>query len=86
MNAARGIEGRIRLAAVLILVGLAIEAITLRVLHPLSFIAFASERRSWPSFARSPCCEPMSKIAFAYRRERLPVTISGPPCGRSARW
>jgi len=42
VNAARGIEGRIRLAALLILVGLAIEAITLRVLHPLSFIAFAS--------------------------------------------
>ena len=37
----RTIERRIRIAAVLILVGLIIEAVTLRILHPLSFIAFA---------------------------------------------
>jgi hypothetical protein len=41
MNA-RPIERWVRRAAILILVGLAIEAITLRILHPLSFMAFAT--------------------------------------------
>ena len=36
------VERRIRLAAILVLLGLAIEAVTLSVLHPLSFVAFAS--------------------------------------------
>jgi hypothetical protein len=36
------VERRIRVAAILVLLGLAIEAITLWVLHPLSFVAFAS--------------------------------------------
>ena len=37
----RTIERRIRLAALLVLAGLIIEAVTLKILHPLSFIAFA---------------------------------------------
>ena len=41
MNPVPGIERRIRLAAVLILLGLIVEAVTLRVLHPLSFVIFA---------------------------------------------
>ena len=36
------VERRVRLAAILVLLGLAIEAVTLSVLHPLSFVAFAS--------------------------------------------
>lgn len=35
------VEGRIRFAAFLILLGLVVEAVTLNILHPLSFIAFA---------------------------------------------
>jgi hypothetical protein len=35
------IENRIRFAAVLTLLGLIVEAVTLNILHPLSFIAFA---------------------------------------------
>ena len=42
MMPARAIEGRIRLSALLLLLGLAVEAVTLSILHPLSFIAFAS--------------------------------------------
>jgi hypothetical protein len=42
MSAGNPIEGRIRLAAILLLAGLAVEAMTLNVLHPLSFILFAS--------------------------------------------
>ena len=38
----RPIEKWIRRAALLILAGLAIEALTLRILHPLSFMAFAT--------------------------------------------
>jgi hypothetical protein len=37
----RPVERRIRVAAVLILIGLLIEAATLRILHPISFIVFA---------------------------------------------
>jgi hypothetical protein len=36
------IEGRIRVAALLVLAGMAIEAVTLNVLHPLSFVVFAA--------------------------------------------
>ena len=39
---ARPIERWVRRAAILILAGLAIEAITLRILHPLSFMLFAT--------------------------------------------
>ena len=42
MIPARTIEGRIRLAALLLVLGVAVEAITLSILHPLAFIAFAS--------------------------------------------
>ena len=42
MNALLPIERRIRLAAALVLVGIAIEAVSLRILHPLSFVAFAA--------------------------------------------
>jgi hypothetical protein len=42
MMPVRTIEGRIRLAALLLLLGLAVEAVTLSILHPLAFIAFAS--------------------------------------------
>ena len=42
MMPARAIEGRIRLSALLLLLGLVVEAVTLSILHPLSFIAFAS--------------------------------------------
>jgi hypothetical protein len=35
------IERRIRLAALLVLVGLVIEAVTLNILHPISFLVFA---------------------------------------------
>lgn len=41
MMPARAIEGRIRLSALLVLLGLGVEAVTLSILHPLSFIAFA---------------------------------------------
>ena len=36
------IERRIRVAAGLVLVGIVIEAVTLRILHPLSFVLFAA--------------------------------------------
>ena len=42
MNALLPIERRIRLAAALVLGGIAIEAVSLGILHPLSFIAFAA--------------------------------------------
>lgn len=42
MNHARTIESRIRLAALLVLAGLVVEAVTLHVLHPLSFVTFAA--------------------------------------------
>jgi hypothetical protein len=42
MSGNRTIESRIRLAAALSLLGLAVEAVTLNILHPLSFIVFAS--------------------------------------------
>jgi hypothetical protein len=42
MIPARSIEGRIRLASVLLLLGMAVEAVTLSLLHPLAFVAFAS--------------------------------------------
>ena len=42
MRGKRPIEGRIRLAAFLCLLGLAVEAVTLNILHPISFIVFAS--------------------------------------------
>ncbi len=42
MMPAPTIQGRIRLSAALLLLGLVVEAITLSILHPLSFIAFAS--------------------------------------------
>ena len=42
MMSARTIEGRIRLAALLLVAGVAVEAVTLSILHPLAFIAFAS--------------------------------------------
>jgi hypothetical protein len=35
------IERRIRLAALLVLAGLVLEFVTLNILHPLSFVAFA---------------------------------------------
>jgi uncharacterized Tic20 family protein len=35
------IEGRIRVAALLVLAGLVLEAVTLNILHPLSFVVFA---------------------------------------------
>lgn len=38
----RPIERWIRRAAILLLVGLAIETVTLRILHPLSFMTFAT--------------------------------------------
>ena len=38
----RPIERWIRRAAIVLLAGLAIEAITLRILHPLSFMTFAT--------------------------------------------
>lgn len=36
------IERRIRLAAALVLLGIAIEAVSLMILHPLSFVVFAA--------------------------------------------
>jgi hypothetical protein len=42
MMPSRAIESRIRLSALLLLLGLLVEAVTLSILHPLSFIAFAS--------------------------------------------
>jgi hypothetical protein len=42
MIPATAIERRIRLSAALLLLGLLVEAVTLSILHPLSFIAFAS--------------------------------------------
>ena len=36
------VEGRIRIAALLVLLGLVIEGVTLSILHPLSFVTFAS--------------------------------------------
>lgn len=36
------IERRIRIAALVSLLGLVVEAVTLNILHPLSFIVFAS--------------------------------------------
>jgi hypothetical protein len=36
------LEQRIRVAALLVLAGLVIEGVTLSILHPLSFVAFAS--------------------------------------------
>jgi len=41
MSGRRSVENRIRVAAVLCLLGLAVEAVTLNILHPLSFIVFA---------------------------------------------
>jgi hypothetical protein len=35
------IEGRIRMAALLVLAGLVLETVTLNILHPLSFVVFA---------------------------------------------
>lgn len=35
-------ERRIRVAALLVLLGLIVEAVTLRILHPLSFVVFLS--------------------------------------------
>lgn len=42
MNHLRTIENRIRLAALLVLAGLVVEAVTLNILHPLSFVMFAA--------------------------------------------
>ncbi len=42
MKQPRSIDGRIRLAAALCLLGLIVEAVTLNLLHPLSFVAFAT--------------------------------------------
>ena len=42
MSAALPIERRIRVASALVLVGIAIEAVSLRILHPLSFVVFAA--------------------------------------------
>ena len=42
MMPSRTIETRIRIAALLLLLGVVIEAVTLSVLHPLAFIAFSS--------------------------------------------
>jgi hypothetical protein len=42
MIPSRTIEGRIRVAALLLLAGVAVEAVTLSILHPLAFVAFAS--------------------------------------------
>jgi len=42
MTALLPIERRIRVAAGLVLVGIVIEAVTLRILHPLSFVLFAA--------------------------------------------
>jgi hypothetical protein len=42
MTALLPIERRIRVAAALVLVGIVIEAVTLRILHPLSFVLFAA--------------------------------------------
>lgn len=42
MNAMLPIERRIRIAAALVLAGLVIEAVSLRILHPLSFVVFAA--------------------------------------------
>jgi len=42
VNALLPIERRIRLAAALVLLGIAIEAVSLRILHPLSFVVFAA--------------------------------------------
>lgn len=42
MKQPRSIDGRIRLAAALCLLGLAVEAVTLNLLHPLAFVAFAT--------------------------------------------
>ena len=42
MTGKRPVEGRIRVAALLTLLGLVVEAVTLNILHPLSFIVFAS--------------------------------------------
>ena len=36
------LERRIRLAALLVLLGLVVEGVTLTILHPLSFVTFAS--------------------------------------------
>jgi hypothetical protein len=41
MNPNPRIERRIRLAALLVLAGLVVEAVTLNILHPLSFVFFA---------------------------------------------
>ncbi len=41
MTGRRPVEGRIRFAAFLCLLGLVVEAVTLNILHPLSFIVFA---------------------------------------------
>ena len=42
MMPSRAVERRIRLSAFLLLLGLGVEAVTLSILHPLSFIAFAT--------------------------------------------
>ena len=42
MNALLPIERRIRLAATLVLLGIVLEAVSLRILHPLSFVVFAA--------------------------------------------
>ena len=42
MSTGLPIERRIRLASALVLAGIAIEAVSLRILHPLSFVAFAA--------------------------------------------
>lgn len=41
MTDRRPTEGRIRFAAILSLLGIAVEAVTLNILHPLSFVVFA---------------------------------------------
>ena len=42
MTALLPIERRIRVAAALVLAGIVIEAVTLRILHPMSFVLFAA--------------------------------------------
>lgn len=41
MKPSARIERRIRVAALLVLAGLILEAVTLNILHPLSFVVFA---------------------------------------------
>jgi hypothetical protein len=42
VNALLPIERRIRIAALLVLLGITLEAVSLNILHPLSFVLFAA--------------------------------------------